>query len=92
MNCVPANRAIALMRLAAGKLRSDQVLCAYPNVGREYDPATKDWCGKGTSTDELISHLRDLVELGCRVVGGCCGVSPHDMEQIVKALREMNKA
>ena len=50
----------------------------YPNSGREWDAVAKRWLGpEGASF--AAADITRWKELGARVIGGCCGVAPHDI-------------
>ena len=39
--------------------------------------------------DEMASQIRELVEAGASIVGGCCGTTPEHIRQIVQILATM---
>ncbi|CAB4694251.1 MAG: homocysteine S-methyltransferase [Actinobacteria bacterium] len=51
----------------------------YPNAGRKWDASKKEWIGKpnGRFAPDLLA---EWIELGATIIGGCCGVSPRDIE------------
>ncbi len=51
----------------------------YPNAGRAWDAAKKEWIGKPSGRFEP-DLLAEWMELGSQIIGGCCGVSPRDIE------------
>jgi S-methylmethionine-dependent homocysteine/selenocysteine methylase len=86
-NCVPPARAVAISVLAQNKLRSDQIVCVYPNVGCEYDAETKEWSERGKhSVEQLCRVATALLDNGCRLIGGCCGVSPGHIKAMRSAI------
>ncbi len=38
--------------------------------------------------EEFAEQMRQLVELGAGIVGGCCGTAPEHMEQLVRAVAD----
>jgi S-methylmethionine-dependent homocysteine/selenocysteine methylase len=88
VNCVPAARLAADLALVAGAA-GGLPLVAYGNLGLPADGA--GW----TFTDELApesyaSASAAWLELGARVVGGCCGTTPahtHALRQRLDAPR-----
>lgn len=53
----------------------------YPNSGREWDAVAKQWLGPINSSFE-IKDIQAWKSLGATVIGGCCGVSPRDIQQL----------
>jgi homocysteine S-methyltransferase len=83
VNCTSPGAVPELVRVAAG--RTDTVV-VYPNRGGTWDPRGKRWIG-----DDLPHGLGPLaLELrraGARLIGGCCGTGPADIEAVTAALR-----
>lgn len=53
-------------------------IIAKPNAGLP-DPATGSY---DMTPDRFASHMKDLVEAGASVIGGCCGTDPQFIEHI----------
>ena len=51
----------------------------YPNSGEEWDAVNKIWLG---SSEDLIKNIKEWMELGANLIGGCCRVGPELIEQI----------
>lgn len=82
VNCTaPQHVAPLLRRLSAA---SDLALVAYPNVGREWNPAT-GWQGAGEESGDDLVRAWALIE-GVRLIGGCCGVGPDSIRGIAATL------
>jgi methionine synthase / methylenetetrahydrofolate reductase (NADH) len=63
-------------------------LSAQPNAGL---PQTVE--GRNLylcSPDYMADHARRFVELGARIVGGCCGTTPEHIRSIKKAVRSLS--
>jgi methionine synthase / methylenetetrahydrofolate reductase(NADPH) len=87
LNCSvgPAGILETLERMAKVTLRR---LSAQPNAGL---PQTVD--GRNLylcSPDYMAEHARRFVELGARIVGGCCGTTPEHIRAIRKAVRSLS--
>ena len=84
VNCTPPELISPLLRSAG----HDLPFVVYPNAGREWDAKAKEWIGKpnGRFSPDLIAEWTDL---GAHIIGGCCGVSPRDIEamEITNPLR-----
>jgi len=39
------------------------------------------------SAEEMASQIKELVEAGANIVGGCCGTTPEHIRQIVRILK-----
>ncbi|MBN1581282.1 MAG: homocysteine S-methyltransferase family protein [Anaerolineae bacterium] len=62
----------------------DALLIAKPNAGLPRLENGKTVFDLGA--DEFAAHMPHLIELGARVIGGCCGSSPQHIAAIVTAL------
>jgi methionine synthase / methylenetetrahydrofolate reductase(NADPH) len=87
LNCSvgPARVLDVLERMA--KVTSRR-LSAQPNAGL---PQTVE--GRNLylcSPDYMAEHARRFVELGARLVGGCCGTTPEHIRSIKKAVRSLS--
>jgi homocysteine S-methyltransferase len=54
----------------------------YPNHGAQWDPDGECWLGDGD--DQFDRHLPAWLALGTRLIGGCCGVGPASVAQLVR--------
>lgn len=72
---------LAALRAEAPKLP----LIAYPNHGGHWVSATQTWSRPDDAvfTDE---RLREWSDLGAAFIGGCCGVGPSDIRDLVRRL------
>ncbi len=52
-----------------------------PNAGLP-DPITNEY---NVDPDEFAQLLREMIPLGIKVVGGCCGTSPEYIKEVIKA-------
>ena len=84
LNCSvgPAGVLDALERMAKVTARK---LSAQPNAGlpREVDGRSIYLC----SPDYMAEYARRFIDLGVRLVGGCCGTTPEHIRAIKKAVR-----
>lgn len=57
----------------------------YPNHGGRWESAARTWSRPDDAvfTDE---RLREWVDLGATMIGGCCGVGPSDIRDLVRRL------
>lgn len=73
VNCTDPADVVALVRLAA---RFGKPVVVYPNSGESWDATERRWVGPGRFAAE---EVRDWVDAGARLVGGCCRVRPVDI-------------
>jgi homocysteine S-methyltransferase len=78
INCTKPELITDLLRSAS----SSKPFIVYPNSGRVWDAKNKVWTGSGSTgfSDQLIS---EWVGAGAQIIGGCCGIGPAEIEQIV---------
>lgn len=82
LNCIPpAGVTAALPRLARATTRP---LAAYAHIGNP-DPISGWSFSQDVSPTEYARHARRWVELGARIVGGCCGTTPEHIRALSTA-------
>jgi homocysteine S-methyltransferase len=83
MNCTHPRYVDSLLA-SMSELVSGIPLIVYPNHGREWDAVTRCWLGEvmSISSDETVKRW---VDLGARFIGGCCGVDPLGIADLVAA-------
>lgn len=82
VNCTAPPAALdAVTRIAKD---ATMPIVAYPNRGADWDPVAKAWTG-GADTD-MAGVATDLVAAGARLIGGCCGTGPADVQAIATAV------
>ena len=84
VNCTKPEYVAAL--LAAGEpVRAGRPYVVYPNAGRVWDGDASVWRGDGS--DRLPEPaVREWVDAGARLVGGCCGLGPAAVSAIASTL------
>ena len=82
VNCMPPRRAVQLMQLAKQACGEQLALVAYPNSGCSYDAGSKAWRQDSVTCEEWLACAKELLALGCRLVGGCCQVGPEQLAQV----------
>lgn len=83
VNCTDPRFVSALLRSAASS--TTMPLLAYPNHGRAWDAEHKCWVGD--AAERVADRAAEWLELGVRLVGGCCGVGPEGIARLA-GLRE----
>ncbi len=79
INCT-APRHVASLIAAVREVSSDPIV-VYPNSGETYDAETKRWL-PGEHELDLASYAAEWVEVGARIVGGCCRTKPRDIRRL----------
>src|SRR5690606_17262612 len=74
VNCVHPDHVLPLLEQA--RRVTIKPLVAYPNSGERY-PGDGGWVGCPTSPDALVEHAVRWVEVGARLLGGCCRTGPE---------------
>jgi homocysteine S-methyltransferase len=84
VNCTSPRAVPGLVRIAAE--HTDIPVVVYPNRGGTWDPRGKRWIGDDLP-DGLGPLADELRQVGARLIGGCCGTGPADIEAARAALR-----
>jgi homocysteine S-methyltransferase len=77
VNCTAPEHISGLIQCIKKK-SGDKKIVMYPNSGAVYDPESKTWSGheKFVTNESLI---REWLNLGADMIGGCCGVGPEEI-------------
>ena len=81
MNCTHPRYVDSLLA-SMSELVSGIPLIVYPNHGREWDAVARCWIGDSMSIS-AIETVKRWVNLGARLIGGCCGIGPEDIAHLV---------
>ncbi|XP_017069704.2 LOW QUALITY PROTEIN: homocysteine S-methyltransferase 2 [Drosophila eugracilis] len=88
LNCVNPLDVTPLLTSLTKAAGSDRIpLVVYSNRGEIYDAKLGDWTGTG---EEVVKFVPEWLQLGARVVGGCCRVYPTDVLAIRKYVDSIN--
>lgn len=60
----------------------------YPNLGQTWDGASQLWVGE-TNTASTV-ELAGWVELGARIIGGCCGYGTRELRELAHRVGILN--
>jgi len=83
MNCTHP-RFVDSLLASMSELVSGIPLIVYPNHGREWDAVARCWIGDSISISS-VETVKRWVDLGARLIGGCCGVDPLGITDLVAA-------
>ncbi len=88
VNCCPVKGAEAAIGTANGK--RDRLLMVYPNAS-DGDPRSLEEVEGAVTVPDHHTRPAQLVSMAIRnssikVIGGCCGFDPHDIENIVNSV------
>jgi S-methylmethionine-dependent homocysteine/selenocysteine methylase len=81
MNCTHPRYVDSLL-VSMSELVSGIPLIVYPNHGREWDAVARCWIGDSMSIS-AAETVKRWVDLGARFIGGCCGVDPRGIADLV---------
>lgn len=81
VNCCDPHDVLPAISLATRA--SALPVIVYPNSGQGWDVGTRAWTGPGRS---LAQHAPSWVEAGARIIGGCCQVTPAQIEALRAAV------
>ncbi len=84
VNCTPPQFMLGLIREIRSALPGKAII-VYPNSGERYDASTRTWSGTATPTDWSIA-VREWVDAGATLVGGCCRTGPEHIRAMAKHL------
>lgn len=88
VNCVNPLFVTPLLSSLTKVAGSDRIpLVVYSNRGEIYDVEQGDWTGTG---EEVVKFVPEWIQLGVRIVGGCCRVYPTDVLAIRKYVDGLN--
>lgn len=87
VNCLNPQFITPLFKSLNGNRTADQQLplVVYPNSGEVYT-VEMGWTGKEHCVP-LESYVADWIQLGAKVIGGCCRTYARDIERIKKAVQ-----
>lgn len=80
--CDPMDVAPAI---AAARSVTDKPVVVYPNSGEQWDAKNRRWMGDAGFPDRLV---REWIDAGARLIGGCCRVGPTQISRIAAIVAE----
>ncbi len=84
VNCTAPRHISGLLRAASDA--TSKPIVVYPNAGEGWDATTKRWTPVDRDSPTLVGSCREWVDLGARLIGGCCRTSPDDIRQVRRTL------
>jgi len=87
VNCVAPKHVIKLLEIA--RKVTNKPLLAYPNSGETWDSSLKQWFSDSSCGTELSGDLAATwLQMGCKLIGGCCRTTPLDIKSIADSLQK----
>ncbi|CAB3978659.1 Hypothetical predicted protein [Paramuricea clavata] len=80
INCSAPEHVQGLLSSIHGK--STKPIVVYANNGQEW------WKKRFDNNPDYISYVLGWLEQGAKIIGGCCGVTPADIEDIRNAIKD----
>lgn len=74
INCSP----LSVITPTLSGVDTDLPFVVYPNAGQKWDSGSMAWSGDPEFA--TAAHIDEWVNLGARIVGGCCGYGPHSLK------------
>lgn len=74
----------ALIRM---RQKTDKPFVTYPNSGEVYDGSSKTWQKAQEKEESLQNNTLKWIEMGAKIVGGCCRTTPKDIATLSKSLK-----
>ena len=86
INCIALEKVTPALEVLS-KLNS-KPLIVYPNSGEQYDPTTKQWHKNHDHNCTFANQLDVWINLGAKLIGGCCQTTPDDIVEIHQLLNK----
>ena len=86
INCIALEKVTPALEVLS-KLTS-KPLIVYPNSGEQYDPTTKQWHKNHDHNCTFANQLDVWINLGAKLIGGCCQTTPKDIVEIHQLLNK----
>ena len=86
INCIALEKVTPALEVLS-KLTS-KPLIVYPNSGEQYDPTTKQWHKNHHHNCTFANQLDVWINLGAKLIGGCCQTTPEDIIEIHQLLNK----
>ncbi len=83
INCTAPEHVLGLLQRI--RAITDLPLVAYPNAGRRYDDGA--WHGEPIAPPALARLAQSWIEVGARLVGGCCQIGDAHLHGLREALQ-----
>jgi homocysteine S-methyltransferase len=80
VNCTAPQYITPLIKTA--KENTEKLILVYPNKGEVWDATNKCWLPLSTGHSHFIDDARAWYAAGAKIIGGCCRISPADIEQL----------
>ncbi len=88
VNCTSPEFISELIRSIKTKSENKKIV-VYPNSGAVYHAESKTWSGlSDLSSCELM--VKEWMDLGADIIGGCCGVGPHQIKAMGKIISKID--
>lgn len=68
-------------------VKTDLPFVVYPNLGQDWDGEAQQW--KGSAQRATTEDLAAWIDLGTRIIGGCCGYGAKEIRELVAEVREI---
>jgi|TARA_B110000881_G_C18561313_1_gene510027 homocysteine S-methyltransferase len=83
VNCTSPKYISNLIKILKNNCGEKKII-VYPNSGKKYDSINKNWIGKKNNSFDIL--LKEWIDLGVDIIGGCCGIGPNQIKKISKLI------
>jgi len=84
VNCTSPEFISALIRSIKARSGNKKIV-VYPNSGAVYHAESKTWSGL-SDLSSCATMVKEWMDLGADMIGGCCGVGPEQIQRMSKAM------
>ena len=84
VNCTSPEFISELIR-SIKKKSGNKKIVVYPNSGAVYHAESKTWSGL-TDLSSCESMVKEWMESGADIIGGCCGIGPKQIKAMGKVI------
>ncbi|CEP61318.1 S-adenosylmethionine-homocysteine S-methyltransferase SAM4 LALA0_S03e00188g [Lachancea lanzarotensis] len=90
VNCVSFDHSHNMLK-ELHEVLPDLPLIAYPNSGEIYDTVQKVWTSKKSHEVTWDYLVKEYIDNGARIIGGCCRTTPADIKTISDSVCKHSK-
>jgi len=87
VNCTSPEFISELIRSIKTKSGNKKII-VYPNSGAVYHAESKTWSGL-SDLSSCATMVKEWMDLGADIIGGCCGIGPEQITSMSKAMVEL---
>lgn len=86
VNCIGLDKISDILK--SFKTLTNRPILVYPNSGEQYEPVSKTWICQENG-QQLVDFVDEWLELGAKMIGGCCRTNPKHIQQIAEKIQPL---